>query len=62
MPIGSLSWKYSQSLVAGDVFEEDGKTFEVLYVEMEKPGPIFGKPGHPNAQYIPRKVRIKQIA
>lgn len=61
MPVGNLGWVLSEDLEPGDVFEKDGKTYEVLYVEMEKYGPIFGKPGVPNTQIIPRKVRVKEI-
>lgn len=61
MAKGDLSWSNDATLQPGDVFEQGGKTFEVIYVWWGAKGPIFGKPGVPNNQYVPRKVRVKEL-
>lgn len=61
MAKGELSWRYSNTLEQGDTFEEEGKTFEVIYVWASAQGPVFGKPGVPDNQYIPRKIRVKEL-
>jgi len=61
MAKGDLSWRYHDEWQQGDIIEEDGKTYEVIYVWAGAQGPIFGKPGVPNSQYIPRKCRLKEL-
>ena len=61
MTKGQLSWRLSPTLRQGDVFEEDGKAFEVIYVWPAVPGPIFNKPGSPDNTLLPRKVRVKEL-